>query len=424
MTRWPYGALSLLIGTSVMPRFFVELFGWKARPEHFAAALVFIVASIWLLAGKRRLHLEKLDYCVLAYVGINYISSAFTSSEPASTLRWALLSTLAILPYFLIRFLVRDLATLKKVFRIFLAVALAESAYGILCYLSHHVFGTTVGVEPGQYFLDVAAPYGSMYEANMLGAYSACCALLCLSLNLGSESHRLPYMFGFVLGLLGTILSFSRGALLALVVAGAWIFWITRRQKNAPSRNLIFLIPAIALVLLLASTSIRGVLQERIANLFSQGLAEETTLTRYILIFESLQEFPNHPLLGSGTASLQLTFDWAKYIPEWAGNPTWVGNVTVRILHDTGLLGLAAFLGFLIFLWRQIRAGLRGKIEVPMLIGLSAGALVYSITFQSTDGTTLAFAWVHLGLLASAATVLRGLGQEPTRRVTQQEGRI
>src|ERR1700694_2801500 len=80
MTRWPYGSLSLLIGTSVMPRFFVELFGWKARPEHFAAALVFIVASIWLLAGKRRLHLEKLDYCVLAYVGINYISSAFTSS--------------------------------------------------------------------------------------------------------------------------------------------------------------------------------------------------------------------------------------------------------------------------------------------------------------------------------------------------------
>jgi O-antigen ligase len=418
MTRWPYGALSLLIGTSVMPRYFVEIFGWKARPEHFAAAIVFILASVWLLAGKRQLHLQKIDYCVLAYVGLNFVSSAFTSPEPASTLRWALLSTLAILPYFLIRFLVRDLATLRKVFRVFLIVALAESAYGILCYASHHAFGTTVGVEPGQYFLDVAAPYGSMYEANMLGAYSACCALLCLSLYLWNERYRVPYMFGFLLGLLGTILSFSRGALVALVASGAWIFWMTRRQRNVPSRKLIFLIPAVAIVLLLASASVRGVLQERISNLFSQGLAEETTLTRYIVIFESLQEFPNHALLGSGTASLQLTFDWAKYIPEWAGNPIWVGNVSVRILHDTGLFGLAAFLAFLVYLWRQIRTGLRTAIEVPMLIGLSAGALVYSITFQSTDGTTLAFSWVHLGLLATAGIILAGFNQESNRLAT------
>src|SRR5229473_4594532 len=40
LVRWPYGALLVLIGMSAMPVFFVEVFGWKARPEHFAAGIV------------------------------------------------------------------------------------------------------------------------------------------------------------------------------------------------------------------------------------------------------------------------------------------------------------------------------------------------------------------------------------------------
>jgi hypothetical protein len=41
-----------------------------------------------------------------------------------------------------------------------------------------------------------------------------------------------------------------------------------------------------------------------------------------------------------------------------------------------------------------------------MLVGLSAGGLLYGISFQSTDGTILAFCWIHLGLLASAAVLV------------------
>jgi len=164
---------------------------------------------------------------------------------------------------------------------------------------------------------------------------------------------------------------------------------------------------------LIMAASMGGVLQERIVNVFQQGLAEETTITRFLTIMESLQDVPNHLLLGSGTASLQLSFDWVKYVPQWADIPTWVGNVGVRILHDTGLLGLTAFLGFLVSLWLKTRRGLRGRnSQVPMLVGLSAGALLYGISFQLTDGTILAFCWVHLGLLASAATLMNGPDQK------------
>ena len=132
---------------SVMPRFFVELFGWKARPEHFAVVIVSLAVCIWLLRSNRKIRLETPDYWVLAYVAMNYVSSAFGSSSPSETLRWALLNNLAVLPYFLIRLLVRDTETFRKAFRIFLAIGIAESAYGILCYVSHHAFGTTAGME-------------------------------------------------------------------------------------------------------------------------------------------------------------------------------------------------------------------------------------------------------------------------------------
>ena len=41
-----------------------------------------------------------------------------------------------------------------------------------------------------------------------------------------------------------------------------------------------------------------------------------------------------------------------------------------------------------------------------MLVALSAGALLYAISFQATDGTLSAFPWVHLGFLASAAILI------------------
>jgi O-antigen ligase len=407
LTRWPYGALLVLIGMSTMPRFFVELFGWKARPEHFAVAIVSVAVVVWLLRHKQGLRLEKLDYWVLAYVTVNYASSAFGSSAPSATLRWALLNNLAVLPYFLIRLLVRDSATLEKTFRILLGVGIAESAYGILCYASHHVFGTTTGMEVGQYLVDVAAPYGSLFEPNLFGAYTACCAVLFLALYLAESQHRVGYLICLIVASLAAVLSFSRGALLALVIAVGWVFWQAHHHRDARRSKLATLLPAFALILVIAASAMGGVLQERIANLFQQGLAEETTITRFLIIQESLQDVPNHLLLGSGTASLQLAFDWGKYIPEWTRDVTWVGNVGVRILHDTGLLGLTAFLGFLVSLWLKIRRRLRGRSsQVPMLVGLSAGALLYGISFQSTDGTILAFCWVHLGLLASAAILM------------------
>lgn len=410
MVRWPDGALVVLIVASAMPVFFVETFGWKARPEHVAAPIVAAAVTVWLVLDKRRFRLNKLDYWILAFLAINFISSAFGSSAPAATLRWALQNSLAVLPYFLIRLLVTDLEALGKTFRILLGVGVAESAYGILCYASHHAFGTTTGMSIGQYLSDVAAPYGSMFEPNLFGAYTGCCAVLFLALYLLGAQNRTACLVCFLIASLACVLSFSRAALFALVIAVCWVFWKARYGRSGEHRRLVATgVLTAALILVVAASALGGVLRERFSNLYYQGLGEETTIARFIIMEEALQEIPNHPLLGSGTASFNLSFDWARYVPEWATDRTWIGNTPLRILHDTGLLGLAAFVGFFVSVWWKIRLGLHGRSsQVPMLFGLSAGTLLYGISFQSTDGSILAFTWVHLGFLASAAILYEG----------------
>jgi O-antigen ligase len=408
--RWPYGALIVLIGTSAMPGFFVEIGGWKARPEHFAAVVVLFAVAVWMLQSHYNLRLERLDYWILGFVLLNFVSSAFGSPAPASTLRWALQNSLAILSYFLIRGMVRDFKILRQAFGVLLGVGVLESIYGILCYASHDIFGTSVGMQVGQYHGDVAAPYGSLFEANLLGAYTACCAVSFLALYL-FQRRRLRYLICFLVTSLAAVLSFSRASLMALVLAGGYVFWQSHRRsegKDGSKKVALGVLGVLAaFVLILATGSVGGVIRERFMNLYEQGLADDTTISRFIIIQEALQDIPGHLLLGMGTASFNLTFDWAIYVPEWTGEKTWIGNTPLRILHDTGVLGLAAFLGFFATVAYKLRhARETSTSSDAILVGLTAGTIVYAISFESTDGTILAFCWIQFGLLASALLLL------------------
>lgn len=412
--RWPCGAIILLVAASAMPHFSVQVFGWNARPEHFAAAIVFVAVAVWAFANRRPLGLEQLDFWILAFVVINYFSSLLGSSQPSATLKWAVQNNLAVLPYFLIRWTVRDLEILRKTFRILLIVGVAEASFGILCYACNSLLGTTFGVSVGIYLGDVVAPFGSLYEPNLFGAYTGCCAILFLALYLVEGRSRLGCLIGFVICALATTLSFSRAALLAFVITVVWLIWRAKKtgilHHHRESNSFLL---AFGLIFLAVVAIASGVLRERFRNLYYQGLTEQTAISRFIVVEEALLEVPQHPLLGNGTASFNLSFNWASYdLPAWQTDRTWISNAPIRILHDCGLFGVIALLGFFVSVWRKIRRALLEKNEVSgILLGLVGGTLVYAISFQSTDGSILAFSWVHVGFLASAAVLINGEGQ-------------
>jgi drug/metabolite transporter (DMT)-like permease len=73
----------------------------------------------------------------------------------------------------------------------------------------------------------------------------------------------------------------------------------------------------------------------------------------------------------------------------------------MRVLHDTGVVGLVIFSAFLVSLYRRSRRVLKFESD-PELVALLVSAVVFCIAFQATEGTLLAFTWVHLGLIGCA----------------------
>jgi O-antigen ligase len=195
--------------------------------------------------------------------------------------------------------------------------------------------------------------------------------------------------------------------LVALVLLGGYLLWKSRGNAVGKDlRKLLAALSGVVLILILFSGPLGQIVRDRFTNLFYEGLADETAISRAIIIEEALQEVPGHLLIGRGTASFNLTFDWNRYIPSWASDKTWIGNAPLRILHDTGLLGLGSIVAFFVIVWLKIRPALKAPSHKNCLVvAMWAGVLIYAISFQFTDGTILAFTWVQLGLLASAATL-------------------
>jgi O-antigen ligase len=419
-SKWPRGALLTLILGSVMPRFAWTVGDLHVRPEHLTLGLV-ILLILWPF---RRPEIRPqsiwrpFDVCLLAYIGVNFLTSGLTSPEPHLTLRWALLSAFALSPYFIVRWLVVEEKTLRSVFRMLLIVGVAEAMYGTLCFLSYHLFETKFGVEFGQYG-SIPGVFGTQYEANLFGSYSACCAIMCLAGYLFDRRElRRWYLAGVLIALLGTFVSLARAALLASPLAAGLLIWLAVKQGRVRVRGLTLLAAAVIAVLLVISPLVLGIVEERFSTLdLSDVSTDESTARRVVGISAAMSDIRAHPWFGTGANSFRLLFDWNDYWPtpvtaegELDERGAWIGNTTVRVLHDTGIVGFAVFLAFLSKLVLEVRKVIRDASDSTrvVLIALLAGLALYAITFQVTDATNLSFAWIHIGLLAAATTVASG----------------
>jgi len=410
--RWPLGAISTLVLASAMPRLAGSIFGLHVRPEHVAVAYVLLIVLFRIITGRARSPVGLLDYVLVAYVSLNFLTSAFSSPEPRMTLRWAALNAIVIGSYFLMRLLVTNLHALHSAFKVLLGVGAFESAYGILCFFSNRAFGTQFGIAADQYGV-IPGTHGTQYEANLFGSYSACCAIMFFALYLLDEGSRrnVRSLLGFGLCTAGALVSLSRAALAALLVIGVLVFLVGTTKRQLGLRRLIAVASSFALLLLLITPFIGSFLQERFSTIeLESPSADSSTWIRMVSLGAALDDIQAHPVFGSGTDSFQLTFNWRDYIgptemDDYAG---WISNTPVRVLHDTGIVGLGIFLAFLITLGVQTVRGVRGAAGYTrvVIIALAAGLVVYTITFQTTEATLLAFPWVHIGLLAAAVNMI------------------
>jgi hypothetical protein len=395
------GAIIALIIGSAAPRLYVEIGGLKARPEHVICGILCI--SILFLGKKRSQPIPWIwpDYLLMAYAALNLFSSLFMSIEPRQTIKWALQQVLVILAYFFLRVLVEDRAGLHKAVMALLAVGAATVTYGIICFYSNLLFGTEFGMTIGQYG-DTPAPYGLQYEANLLGSYSGALAVMMLVIYLYDRRRR--FLVGFTLAFAGMAISLSRGALGATFIGLSGVAVFSIKKKLLTRQLLVGIAKATFCALLVVLPAVVPQYAERFNTMdIGEPAADPNTLTRIVQVTSAFDEITKHPFLGGGTSSFQLAFDWQSLGEEWE-EQGWIGNTEMRVLHDTGIIGLMIFAAFLVSLYRRSRKVLRIESN-PELVALLASALVYCVSFQATEGTMLAFSWVHLGLIGCAISI-------------------
>lgn len=396
----PGAAVIALIVASAIPRLYVEIAGMKARPEHIIGGIMCI--SILFLIKKRRQPVRWIwaDYVLAAYIALNIFSSLFMSIAPAQTFKWAMQQLLVILGYFFLRVLAADRAGFRKAFAVMLAVGGVTTAYAILCFYSNRIFGTEFGVAVAQYG-DIAAPHGLQFEANLLGSY--CGALSVMMLVMYLYDRRFRFLLGFGVTLVGMAVSLSRGALGATLIAFL-IVAVFSWRNGLLTKGAVFSLAKTALcALLVVLPAVLPHYTERFSTVdIADPTSDSSTLTRFVQVGAAIDEVLKHPILGGGTSSFQLAFDWQSMGEDWQ-DQGWIGNTELRVLHDTGLVGLSVFIGFFVSLVRKSWGVLKRESN-PELVALLASAVVYFVSFQATEGTLLAFPWVHLGLIGCAVS--------------------
>lgn len=395
-------ALGVLIASAAMPRYFVQISGMNARPEHIVTGLLFLAAVSIYRRGSEAPRWIAADLIVLAFIGMNVFSSIFMSIAPSQTFKWSMQQMLVIVPYFLIRLLAGNAERFRQAVRIMLLVGTLEAAYGVVCFYSNRLFGSEFGVDVGQYG-DIPGIYGSQFEANLLGSYCGACLVIMLLMYFRERSRK--FLWGSAITYAGLVISLSRAAIAAAMVALVVLVMYSLRARMVSLQVLRRAGLVLLAVTVILAASVAPLYLERFGTLdVSDPTADDTTKVRVLSLGVAAERSLEHPVFGGGTNSFQLDFDYKEIGYTDVDTGGWIGNTELRVWHDTGLIGLAIFLLFLGFLVTRAWRAIRGD-SPPELLGLLLAGVVYCISFQTTDGTILSFPWIHLGLIAAGTTL-------------------
>ena len=258
---------------------------------------------------------------------------------------------LKFIQYFVIYFMVVNNLRDRRQFERFLVAILATAAIASL-----------IGILQIPSGLRVSAPFeGGSGEPNTFGGYLVLMLALVAGLYLTSESFERKWLFFLlaVVTVLPLLFTLSRASYLALIPLAGGLFVYSQRK--------LFLAALFALSLVLAPFLLPKAVIERIFFTFSQryhptqtqiaGIRLDTSASERIRALQDvvLADWPKHPVFGYGVTGYHF-----------------VDSQYLRVLAETGLVGLLAFLWLQISLFRRARDVLR-RTKDPLFKGVTLG---------------------------------------------------
>lgn len=412
LAGWPFSGVAALITAAALTHYRFDVGSVSVRPEHLAAALVAVVGGLQMVMHRRGLRMPLAAWFALAWWAMNLISGFLFSPLAANGLQNGLRVGAGAITFILIANLIPDRRRWWWAVCFYIAVGVAEAAFGIVARLLYP-FGLNLGVQVSWNFTE-PIPYGTFEEGNLFGSHIAIWAILVLALLAASgpiwqwvRSRRL-LAAGLMILLLGLFLSLSRAAWLTFA-AGAVLVWAFQSRSPWLHTNRLLLAataaPFFALLILSLAPFLPPTLPfvDRLQSFLT--LSSDPTFSARLNDWGlALNDWLQQPLTGWGPGSFYDLHGLLR------ANPAWISNLSLRLLQETGVLGLLAFLGFVLAL--LIPAGKTvgrqpQSRERVALLGLIIGYVVLiGLAYQSTDGIWLAASWVHAGLIAAGTRIL------------------
>ncbi|HEY3768793.1 MAG TPA: O-antigen ligase family protein [Candidatus Angelobacter sp.] len=402
LSKRPIAAVVAVVAAGAMARLYVDLFGMKARPEHFATVLFCLALPFWKRYQWPRPRWALADLFLVLYMAANLLSSLIMSVDPPKTFRWAMQQVLVILPYFLLRIFCFDRERFRKAFNILLIVGAAQAAIGVFCFFSNLAFDTEFGMEMGQYGA-IPGTYGVDYEANILGAISAAAFVMMLVMYL--KERRPILLWGTAVTFAGMLIALARSAIVASVIAVGLFAILSIKAGLIDMSGFKRVVGALLVTCMVIVPFIIPLYVDRFSTIdVSDISADDDTAFRVVALVTAMDGITAHPILGNGTSSFQLLVSYSDMDLGDSDKGTWISNTELRVLHDTGIVGFGLLLCFLGNLaWRAVK--ILKQEWIAELLALLLACVVYAITFQATEGTLMEFFWVHIGLLGCAISV-------------------
>jgi putative inorganic carbon (HCO3(-)) transporter len=336
------------------------------------AALLLLPFFGYVIAGRQPLVVTPALGCMVGYLAVLTLSA--TLAPGAGTQTTGELTgfvTEGLLLYLLITNALRTTRTLRLVLW---AVAVAAGVMGLISVwqelthsYSNHLFGFA---EIDQSGFDVAGPAGTSNlrprMAGPIGEKNRYAQVLIVVLPLAvylarSEARRWLRVAALAAGALtlcGMMLSFSRGAALALVatIVVAGLVGAVRARYVAA-----LLVGIVALALIVAPDYITRVQSLGAADsaLSSNSTADGAVVGRATENIAALHAFADHPILGVGPGQYfrQYSQEYANALNlRFLDTNRRAHNLYLEIAADTGAIGLLAFLAIVVAtltgLWR------------------------------------------------------------------------
>ncbi len=413
---------------------------WKSGKD----VLIFLLAlPLLYLSWRQGLWKDRFFKTVLGtglvYGLLHGLYLLFDGDDHTSTTLIASVYNTRLLVYLLLGYLVGSARSadryMKRLFLWATCIAVAVSVFGLLQYfvlphdfLEHFGYSLDRGVKP-LFFIDdkpdLPRVMSTLKDPNSLGAYLIV-PILAIGYSLlarkGSErifGRRVPVpalLLGF-LALVGCLLvTFSRGALIALGLTGVTILYIVTEKrlkvldwrKYSKRYGAAFMLMIITLLVLLPRISQTYLFQNYVFHADESTVIADPNELRVQLFQDAVNDVIDEPQgHGPGTAGIvAIRNPKGGVLTE---------NYYLQIAYEVGWLGIVLFIAILsLIMWRLYRVSRSGDVHAAILVSAGVGYLFYSLLIHLWSNEAIALQWWLLAGIVMATG--RGQLKQPSKK--------